>query len=123
MRKRLILLLAALAAAPCALAEPPAAAQAEVRHLLGYLERSGCEFFRNGAWYSAPDARKHLEKKYDYLVRKDLVRSAEDFIRLGAASSSMSGKAYQVRCKGDAPVPSAAWLGSELARYRKAASR
>ena len=50
MSKRLSLLLAALAAAPCALAEPPPAAQAEVRHLLGYLERSGCEFFRNGAW-------------------------------------------------------------------------
>lgn len=119
MSERLVVLLAALTAAPCTLAAPPPAAQAEVRHLLGYLERSGCEFFRNGAWYSALDARKHLEKKYDYLVRKDLVRSAEDFIRLGAASSSMSGKAYQVRCKGAEPVPSAAWLGEVLARHRE----
>ena len=39
-------------------------AEVEIRQLLGYVERSGCVVSRNGSWYSASDARAHLEKKY-----------------------------------------------------------
>lgn len=99
-------------------AEPAPLVRDEVRHLLAYLGEAPCEFFRNGEWHSAAAARDHLTKKYDYLVRKDLVSKSEDFIRLGATKSSVSGKPYQVRCNGSQPVPSDAWLGEELARYR-----
>ena len=80
MIRALALLGGALLATAGYAAEPPATAQAEIRHLLGYLEQSGCQFLRNGRWHSAIDARRHLERKYRYLVEQGLVSSAEDFI-------------------------------------------
>lgn len=118
MVRALVLLTAAWLVSPGYAAEPPAAAQAEIQHLMVYLEQSGCEFFRNGRWYSATDARRHLERKYRYLVERGLVSSAEDFIARAGSESSMSGRPYQVRCGTMAPVPSARWLTDELQRYR-----
>ena len=103
--------------------EPSAVTRSEVEHLLTYLERSGCDFERNGTWYNAVDARAHLEKKYRYLVDRDLVTKAEDFIARAAAQSSMSGQPYQVRCAGTRATPSAAWLTNELQRYRQVQSQ
>lgn len=104
-------------AAPAA--ETPAATRAEIEHLLGYLERSGCEFFRNGSWHKAADARTHLQRKYQYLLDKGRIARTEDFIEQGATQSSMSGKRYEVKCANDAPVTNAEWLTQELQRYRE----
>ncbi len=38
-------------------------------------------FQRNGSWYDGGDARAHLQRKYDYLLKKDMVDSAEQFNR------------------------------------------
>lgn len=100
-------------------ATPTLQAREEVAYLLNHLETSGCEFFRNGSWHTAPNARAHLEKKYHYLLDKGLVATTEDFIARGAAESSTSGKAYQVRCRGQAPVASERWLREELQRFRQ----
>lgn len=99
-------------------AAPPAPAQREIAHLLDYVGRSGCEFNRNGSWHDSAAARSHLRDKYDYLAKRKLAPTAELFIERGASASSMSGKAYLIRCKGGESVPSARWLGEELARYR-----
>src|SRR5262245_41812010 len=111
-------LVACVAPAPAAAVEPSPEAREEIQHLLAHLAGSGCEFYRNGSWYGAGEAKDHLAKKYDYLLKKCLVGTAEDFIRLGATESSTSGKPYQVRCAGKEPVASATWLGEELARDR-----
>lgn len=115
------------AAATCmaqALAAPlPPAAHAEVLALLGRLEASGCQFNRNGSWYSGAEAKGHLARKLDYLEGKGLVQSTEQFIELGASTSSSSGKAYQVKCGTAEPQPSAAWLGGQLQLLRKAAAK
>jgi hypothetical protein len=100
---------------------PPAAAQEEIRRLLATLEGSGCEFARNGKWYPAGEARRHLERKYGEAVRRDLIRSPEDFIRLVASASSVSGEPYQVRCNALPAVPGAVWLNQVLMRYRNRA--
>ena len=42
----------------------PAAESPEINHLLGLIENSGCEFFRNGTWYDAQRAAAHLRGKY-----------------------------------------------------------
>jgi len=81
-------------------------ARAEIDHLLDTLGRSGCEFYRNGTWYGAAEARSHLETKLGYLVKKNLVSTADEFVDLAATKSSMSGEPYQVRCAPAAPVPS-----------------
>lgn len=115
-------LLLLLAARPALTAEPPPAAKAEIQHLLDYLGNSGCQFFRNGTWHPAADAREHIQKKYTALVERNLLKTAEEFISRAAAESSTSGKPYQVRCGGGEPVASARWLDAELVRYRRAAA-
>lgn len=95
--------------------------QAEIEHLFDFLIGSGCEFQRNGSWYAAPKAAEHLRTKYDYLIKRDLINSAEEFIELAASKSSMSGKDYQVKCADQAAITSAIWFTQELTRYRVAA--
>lgn len=87
----------------------------EVEHLLQYIEQSGCEFERNGSIYNSVDARKHIERKYDYV--ESFVSETEDFIKYAATESSMSGRKYRVNCNGEKQT-SAQWLLDELGRYR-----
>lgn len=116
-----ILLAAALHGA--AQAAPEARAQAEIAHLLDYVATPGCQFNRNGSWHEGPQARSHLRKKYDYLVKRRLVTTAESFIEYAATESSMSGKDYLVRCGAGKPVASAAYLKEELSRLRARAGK
>jgi hypothetical protein len=106
-----------------ALAAPGARTQAEVTHLLDYVATPGCQFNRNGTWYDGAAARKHLQDKYDYLVKRDMVPDAEAFIARAASSSSMSGKPYLVKCGNAAPVQSGPWLTQELQRLRGSAPK
>jgi len=98
--------------------EPDAVTRAEVAHLLGYLESSGCQFQRNGSWYPPARAASHLKQKYEYLLKKGLVTNTESFIAGAASESSVSGKPYSVKCGEASPVPSATWLREELQRFR-----
>jgi hypothetical protein len=111
-------LLIALLALPAVAAEPDAAARTEIAHLLKYLETSGCQFQRNSSWFVPQRAAAHLNQKYEYLLKKGLVTSAETFIERAATQSSQSGKPYAVKCGDAAPVASADWLRDELQRFR-----
>ena len=104
-------------AASAIAAEPSAAAKTEVSTLLTRLAASGCTFQRNGSWYSAAEARAHLEKKYQYLLDKQRLASADDFVALAATRSSISGKPYLVKC-GAQEQPSAVWMGEQLKALR-----
>lgn len=99
-------------------AAPPPAAQQEISKLMDALAHSDCQFQRNGRWYGAAEARSHLQRKYDYLQKKNLVASSEQFIDRAASQSSMSGKAYRVRCPGQPEQASASWFGEQLRRLR-----
>jgi Family of unknown function (DUF5329) len=101
-------------------AESPPGARVEIEYLLHHIETSGCEFYRNGSWYDARRAEMHLRDQYQYLVGRDLIDSAEDFIDQAATRSSTSGMAYQLRCSGGATVPSGPWLHNALTLYRRA---
>jgi hypothetical protein len=95
-------------------------AKSETDHLLGYLETSGCDFFRNGTWYSDMKAvRAHAELKYRYFADRGRIHSAEDFIKWAGSRSEISGKPYLVRCGNSPVVPASQWLTEELYRYRK----
>lgn len=118
-----ILVTLATAASPTFAADLPAKSRAEIDALLNRLGTSGCQFNRNGSWYSSTDAKAHLAKKLNYLVEKRKLDGTEQFIKLAASSSSMSGKPYQVRCGDSQPVASQTWLTTELQTIRaKAAS-
>jgi hypothetical protein len=114
----LLALIAALNILPAAYAAPPAAAAIEISYLLGLIEQSRCEFFRNGTWYDAQRAQAHLRAKYDMLTATDQIKSAEDFIEKAASNSSMSGQPYQIRCSGAAATTTRQWFSAALARYR-----
>jgi hypothetical protein len=99
---------------PVARAEPPTNVQMEVNFLLGYIEGSGCEFYRN----DSKTAQAHLRDKYRFLVARNLISTTEDFIERAATESSFSGQPYKARCNGGATVTSGQWLRDELARFR-----
>jgi hypothetical protein len=107
-----------LLSAPAARAAPPASVQIEVNFLLGYLEGSRCEFYRNGTWHDSKAAQAHLRDKYKYLVANNRVNTTEQFIERAASESSITGQPYQVRCNGGATATSSQWLRDELARLR-----
>lgn len=111
-------LMLGLLLAPIARAEPPASVQMEVNFLLGYIEGSGCEFYRNGTWHDSKTAQAHLRDKYKNLITRNLINTTEDFIELAGTESSISGQPYEVRCNGGATVTSNQWLRDELARFR-----
>ncbi len=111
--------LGALLLAGQTMAATPAATRAEVAQLMTAVEKSGCKFSRNGSWYSGAEARAHLQKKFDYLDKKDMLTTAESFIEKGASTSSMSGKPYEMQCAGMKQVTSAEWLTAELKRLRQ----
>lgn len=96
-----------------------AAGQREVKSLLDFVGNSHCQFIRSGSTYSAAQAKAHLQTKLDYLVRKDLVNSAEQFIDRAGSRSSMTGTPYKVNCDGKEQL-SSVWLTDELQRLRKA---
>ncbi|SET22858.1 DUF5329 family protein [Thalassotalea agarivorans] len=90
--------------------------QAEINYLLAQVSSSNCKFERNGKKYEAKDAVKHIKKKYDYFEAD--IETAEDFIKLSATKSTMSGKYYMMHCPSQKPVKSEQWLLSKLADYR-----
>jgi hypothetical protein len=102
-----------------ALAEPPAKVQAEIAYLLQHVEKSGCEFYRNGTWYDSKRASAHMNDKYQYFASKGQFNSAEEFIERAATASSSSGTRYQIKCAGSAPVDCNRWLREALAAYRQ----
>ena len=101
-------------------AAEPQATKSEIAHLFTTLEASTCQFNRNGSWYSAKEASSHLATKYKYLQDKDLVPSAEKFIERAATGSSLSGKAYQIKCADMAVQPSGPWFQAVLEKNRAA---
>jgi hypothetical protein len=117
LRSALLVLLVSIGTVAGA-ATPGTVTQAEIAHLLAYLETSRCEFYRNGAWHDSREARAHLEKKKNYLMKRSLIGTAEDFVDMAATASSVSGDKYQVRCRPSPAVPSGEWLLAELERFR-----
>lgn len=118
MRRSLACLLA-LSISTVAVGAPTAApVRAEIDALLAKLRASGCEFGRNGSWYSGAEASAHLLRKLEYVEGKVSLQSAEEFIEVVASSSSFSGVPYQVRCGSSPPVGSRQWLTRELGAVR-----
>ena len=122
-RLRMICGFSMLAALTCACMpafaqSSPPSVDSEIAGLFEALEQSGCRFARNGQWYDAARASKHLERKLDYLRGKGSIESTEAFIELAATGSSRSGKPYLVRCGEADAEPSRAWFLRQLQALR-----
>ena len=110
MTRRLFLLLILLSTAVMA------ESGKEIVYLLNYVKETSCTYIRNGTEHNGVEASAHIEKKYDYFREK--IATAEDFIRLCATQSTMSGRKYRVRCPGGTEMESGKWLLEALRRYR-----
>ena len=97
-------------------AEPTAAAKEEIQQLLNFVGQSGCQYIRNKKTHNPDEAVEHITRKYEHYY--DDINTAEDFIRLSATASLVSGKPYSIECPGQAPQPSGEWLQTELKRMR-----
>lgn len=78
-------------------------------------------FLRNGNEYTAADAAKHMQAKYDYF-KKDLV-TAEDFIDRCASRSEVTGQPYKVKLTDGAVRDANEFLNSELRALRQKAKK
>ena len=107
-----------LAVSAVSQAAAPAVAQAEVEYLLAAIAQSGCQFNRNGTWYDGTRAVANLQSKYSYLVMRDAIRTADDFIEMAASRSSVTGSPYWISCSGATPIQSGQWLKDQLTAYR-----
>jgi hypothetical protein len=112
----LSLLLALLFAAGPAGGAPNTATEQTIRHLIDFVAGSDLTFVRNTSEYTPAEAAEHMQKKYRHF--RDDIETAEDFIRLCATKSLMSGKPYLVIDPAGQTRPTADWLQAELAAYR-----
>jgi hypothetical protein len=68
----------------------------KIQYLISSIEAlNGAKFIRNGKAYDARRAADHLRLKLK--AAGDRVKTAEDFIRLCASKSSISGEPYRIR--------------------------
>ncbi|TPH17342.1 hypothetical protein EPA86_04765 [Litorilituus lipolyticus] len=91
--------------------------QIEVTFLLDFVKSTTCQFERNGSFHNGEEAIEHINKKYNYY--SDEIKTTEDFIRMAAAKSTFSGKAYLIHCPSKTPITSQEWLLTELEKFRK----
>ncbi len=87
-----------------------------VSYLIKYTADSKLTFIRNGSEHTSVEAADLMKRKFDYA--KTAIQTPEDFIRLAATKSHLSGKAYLVKMPDGKTVPSADWLGEALKAYR-----
>ena len=91
--------------------------QIEINFLLSYVNNSECIFNRNGINYKGSEAVTHIKRKYDYF--KNEIKTTEDFIRLAATKSEISGKNYTVKCKNSELQELGKWLLKTLNTLRE----
>lgn len=111
----LILLLSAWVAAPLRATE---SLDQTIRYLFDYVAHSNATFIRNGSSHTPAEAADHIRAKYEHF--KDQIKTPQDFIRLSASKSLLSGKPYLVRTADGKEMRLDEWLTDALKAHRSA---
>ncbi|MEO5702501.1 MAG: DUF5329 family protein [Gammaproteobacteria bacterium] len=90
--------------------------QKTIKHLLAVVANSNHTFIRNGEAHTGKEAAQHMQAKYKHFKHK--IKTPEDFIRLAASKSIMSGRPYLVKI-GSKEIRADRWLLSVLEEYRE----
>ncbi len=88
-----------------------------IQYLLDFVKNSGCRFYRNDKAHTAAEAAAHMQRKYEHF--KDEIKTPEDFIRLTATRSLLTGKLYYVELGDGKNITSETWLRQALENYRQ----
>ena len=91
-----------------------------ITYLLNYVAKSDAVFIRNGIEYTPAKAVAHLNAKY--LHFKNQIKTPEDFIRLSATKSLLTGKPYLVRTHDGKEMRLDNWLRDALTAHRSQSS-
>lgn len=91
--------------------------QVETAHLKSFISTSACVMVRNGVQYNGSEVITHINRKEAYFKKE--IKTTEDFIRLAATKSEISGKKYTVHCDGRKPENLGDWLQKELTDFRQ----
>ncbi len=89
-----------------------------IHYLLDYTANSHATFIRNGTSHTAAEAVEHIKAKYEHFQGE--IKTPEDFIRLSASKSLLSGKPYLVRTADGKEIHLDAWLLDALKAHRAA---
>lgn len=86
-----------------------------IHYLLHHVETANATFIRNGTEHTPAEAVAHIKAKYEHF--KSEIKSPEDFIRLSASKSLLTGKPYLVRTPDGKEIPLDAWLTEALQQH------
>jgi uncharacterized protein DUF5329 len=89
-----------------------------IDYLLQYVANSKAVFIRNGSEHTPAEAADHIKAKYAHF--KNQIKTPEDFIRLSASKSLLSGKPYLVRPRNGKETQLDLWLTEALKAHRAA---
>ncbi len=92
-----------------------------IKFLLNHIATADAEFVRNGSSHTPAEAREHVNAKYEHF--KDQIKTPEDFIRLSASKSLLTGKPYLVKPKGGKEQTLSNWLTEALREHRAGKSQ
>jgi len=87
-----------------------------IKFLLDYIAKSNATFIRNGQKHTPPEAASHIKAKYEHF--KSEIKTPEDFIRLSASKSLLTGQPYLVRTVDGKEMHLDAWLTEALKKHR-----
>jgi hypothetical protein len=87
-----------------------------IDYLLAYVAKSDGTFVRNGQSHTPAEAVAHIKAKYEHF--KGEIKTPEDFIRLSASKSLLSGQPYLVRTTDGKEMRLDAWLTEALKKHR-----
>lgn len=109
-------LIVLLVAAPGHAASVSALEAQKIQYLISAIESlHNAQFIRNGLAYDSKSAAEHLRSKLR--IAGSRVTTADDFIRLCASASSVSGTPYQIRFGDGRTVTSEAYLRQKLEAF------
>jgi hypothetical protein len=87
-----------------------------INYLIDYVAGSKATFIRNGTSHTPTEAAEHIRAKYAHFKKE--IQTPEDFIRLAASKSLLSGKPYLVRLPDGSETHLDVWLIDALKRHR-----
>ena|ERR1700675_2028897 len=87
-----------------------------INYLIDYVGKSDATFVRNGQKHTPQEAANHIKAKYEHF--KSEIKTPEDFIRLAASKSLLTGKPYLVRAPDGKEMRLDVWLADALREYR-----
>ncbi len=87
----------------------------KIEFLISSVENlKGVKFIRNGSEHNGKEAAQHLRMKLQNVL---VVETADDFIRLCASKSSVTGKPYMIKLSDGKTIKSEKYFREKLKEY------